>query len=230
MSQQCIALTANRTQCSRAPTWNSETCWQHQGCQETALITDLGNIMGEYLDLATYKKLISVDNKIYTLEKYHKLQEQYEKNFAEELRSSFNEEYNSLLDSLNLLSNSDKKSYIRNQKFYDGYIHLINTYILKILDDLNFLDLFITTHKSKRKPSSKLSICSIFEGYLNEKFGKLQFSDSGVKILMGRKYMNELHFYLTFLDDTYDINPKELTPLFKLLWDLHVFYINRKSI
>ncbi len=34
------------------------------------LNSDLANLVGEYMDLITYKKLISIDSKIYTLEKY----------------------------------------------------------------------------------------------------------------------------------------------------------------
>ncbi len=175
------------------------------------LNSDLANLMSEYVDLVTYKILISIDNKTYTLQKYHKLQTEYDVKFANEIRLAYNKEYESLLC---------KSIYFIDSEEITKLTKLTNRYIITILDYLKFLDLFII---EDIKRSKNTSIYSIFEGHINAKFADLQFLDSKAKIEIEKQYLTDkLYFSITCLDKRYAIC--KFTPLFKLLTYLYIQY------
>ncbi len=183
---------------------------------------DLANLISEYVDLATYKKLIEIDSKTYTLQKYIKLQIEYEKKFADELKLVHEDEYLILISQHKKLINS---SYID----VDEFTNLLNKYITKILEYLNFLELFIIEKKEKTNQTHFL-VDAKFEGYSNTKFGDLQFSNTKIEIQLRKyQYLNnpkELHFGILFGNRMLKIKLEDLTPLFKLLMDLYTIHIN----
>jgi len=133
---------------------------------ESELIPELENLMSEYLDIDSYKKLMSQNQKVYTQEKFAKLRDGWEKMISDEINIRF----------LSLFREIEKKFYneIRGKIFSrEERTNLVNKYMImydklrdeslsEILAGLDKLEIF-ETKKVKIETEE-----SILEGYYKE--------------------------------------------------------------
>ena|SRR5438105_10500573 len=233
MSQQCQAITQSGNQCTRGCISGTNYCWQHQNSEllqemDLKLIPELTNIAGEYIDLKTYAELIQINPKKYTQEKYDKLQLQYEKESAVNLRNGFVNEIEKIKTewkSHNLLRLNDIILNIEIRKMLKVYIK----YVKKIFEELEFLNIFISTeikfeHDFKYGPEIRFDYV---QGYPIRFLG-INLNNQEVKLIgefQFPKNKNDEIIYangLRIKTDTeeYKISNRDLSPLLKLYADI----------
>jgi hypothetical protein len=151
---QCQATTKLGTQCSRKAIAGEIYCSQHlkiYGSQQTTEVKEnlydvLEDLVFDYIPLNDYLELMKTNPKVYTAEKYVKLQAKAEKDLADQLSTEYRDETNKALKYIDDLI-IEKKDEIQRlstasdteiNKFYATYGHIYRhtwmKYFIKLIE------------------------------------------------------------------------------------------------
>ena len=166
------------------------------------------DLIGQYLDLGSYKQIIDIYPKIFSIKKYHKYQIQYEKIFAEEINIQYRE---LLLPILELIKKVGK----RKIKYF--FIKHHYSTIQKIIYVLEYCDIFISQNKN-REINILESKTNVFDkcklsGKITRQFNDLIIINDNVNISYNNHSNNLI---INFKNGHYKIENKYLSELYLL--------------